>query len=510
MEITERKRAEALLRQAHERVEMILDSITDQFFAFDRDWRFTYVNPHAAAQMKVLGKDPARLIGRVLWEEFPDVPNEAAVRRVMAERVAVTDELYYAPLGEWVENRIYPSPDGGIAVFQPDVTERKRAEAQLAASARRFRLVADAIPHLVWSCLPDGTMDYCNQRWVEYTGLTVEDTQDYGWTTCLHPDDVDPAVQAWREAEAHRTPYEVEERVRGRDGRYRRFLSRAVPLYDEQGQLLQWFGTCTEIEARKQAEEALLEAQAALAHVTRLTTLGELTASIAHEVNQPLTAVINNGSAGLRWLTRETPELEAVREALRAIIVNGHRAGDVIARIRALAQRTAPQKAWLDLNAVIHEVLTLVRGKVHAHRVSLLTDLSATLAPVLADRVHVQQVLLNLLMNGIEAMHAVTDRPRELRIRSQRHEADAVRVAVQDTGIGLDPHTVDRLFDAFVTTKPDGMGLGLSICRTLIEAHGGRLWASPNDGPGATFLFTLPMGANMAGVRVSRLNSPPV
>jgi signal transduction histidine kinase len=164
----------------------------------------------------------------------------------------------------------------------------------------------------------------------------------------------------------------------------------------------------------------------------------------------------------------------------------------VIRRIRALAQKTDPQKAWLDLNDVIHEVVALMHSEVRQQRGALRTDLAAALPPVLGDRIQLQQVILNLVINGIEAMQAVTDRPREVRIRSQRHEADTVLVAVQDTGIGLDPQHITRFFDAFYTTKPGGMGMGLAISRTIIEAHGGRLWATPNDGPGATFQFTLP------------------
>jgi C4-dicarboxylate-specific signal transduction histidine kinase len=247
-----------------------------------------------------------------------------------------------------------------------------------------------------------------------------------------------------------------------------------------------------EISERQQAEEALRQTQAELVRVTRVMTMGELTASIAHEVNQPLAAVIANGQACLRWLARQTPNLEEVRAAVERSIREGKRASEVIQRIRALAQKTEPQKAWLAINDVIQEVIALVQGEVRKHKIALQTELSAALPPVLGDRVQLQQVLLNLVLNGIEAMHGVTDRPRELRIRSRRQDADAVLVAVQDAGSGLDPQSMARLFDPFFTTKPGGIGLGLSISRTIIEAHGGRLWATPNDGPGATVQFSLP------------------
>jgi signal transduction histidine kinase len=250
-----------------------------------------------------------------------------------------------------------------------------------------------------------------------------------------------------------------------------------------------------EILERKRAEEALREAQAELAHVTRIMTMGELTASIAHEVNQPLAAVTTNGNAGLRWLAPDPPNLEEARECLRRIIRDGHRASDVIVRLRTLVKKSAPAKAPLDLSDTIQEVLAMIDPEARRHRVSVRTDLAAGLPPMRGDRVQVQQVLLNLVMNGIDAMQAVTERPRELRIRAQPHAAGTVLVAVQDAGIGLDPQSLAQLFEPFYTTKPDGMGLGLTISRTIIEAHGGRLWATPNDGPGATVQFTLPAGS---------------
>jgi signal transduction histidine kinase len=218
-----------------------------------------------------------------------------------------------------------------------------------------------------------------------------------------------------------------------------------------------------------------------------------LAASIAHEVNQPLAAVVTNGNACLRWLVAQTPNLYEAREAVQRIIRDGHRAGDVIQRVRALLKKTGPQKAWLDINDVIHEVLTIAHSEVRRHGVSLRTELATGLPPVMGDRIQLQQVILNLVMNGMEAMSSVADRSRELLILSGIPGPQGILVAVRDSGIGLDTQTLDRIFDAFYTTKPEGMGMGLSISRTIIEAHGGRLWATPHDGPGATFQFTLPM-----------------
>jgi signal transduction histidine kinase len=243
---------------------------------------------------------------------------------------------------------------------------------------------------------------------------------------------------------------------------------------------------------RNHAQDALHKAQAELAHMTRLTTMGELTASIAHEVNQPLAAVVTNANASLRWLGQPSPDLNEAREALRRIVRDGNRASDVIARIRSLLKKGETNRMWLDVNRVIQEMVELTHGEVLQRNVSLKTELSTDLPPITADRVQLQQVLLNLIINAAEAMSANKDRLRLLTIRSEQVQPSAVRVSVKDTGVGIDPQHVERLFDAFYTTKPNGLGMGLSICRSIVEAHGGRLWATPNNGPGATFQFTLP------------------
>jgi C4-dicarboxylate-specific signal transduction histidine kinase len=241
----------------------------------------------------------------------------------------------------------------------------------------------------------------------------------------------------------------------------------------------------------EEREGALRETQAELAHVSRVTTMGELAASIAHEVNQPLVGVVMNASASLRLLDRKSPDLVETREAIRAIIRDGNRAADVVSRLRALFKKARPAKEQLNINEAIEEVVILTRGEVRRNKVALRMELAANLPLIMADRVQVQQVVMNLILNGIEAMRAVEDRERDLLIKTQRSVEDRLLVAVQDSGIGLDPGNVERIFDAFHTTKPGGMGMGLSISRSIVENHGGRLWAIPNDGPGATFQFTL-------------------
>ena len=250
---------------------------------------------------------------------------------------------------------------------------------------------------------------------------------------------------------------------------------------------------------RKRAEQAVLSAQAELAHVTRVATLGELTASIAHEVNQPLAAIVNNANACLNWL--QGNNMEEARTSVELIRADGHRAGEIIGRIRALVKKAPSQKDWLDINQTIREVVALAHSELQRNSIALETRLSDNVhyVPlVFADRIQLQQVILNLIMNAVEAMSDVEDRPREILISTQQGDRGEVLVAVQDSGVGLDPQGKEKLFDAFYTSKRVGMGMGLAISRSIVEHHGGRLWAVSNDGPGATFLFTIPRNVDRA------------
>ena len=249
---------------------------------------------------------------------------------------------------------------------------------------------------------------------------------------------------------------------------------------------------------RKQAEEelhqkeiSLREAQNELAHVSRVTTMGELAASIAHEVNQPLTGMVTNANASLRWLAGDSPNFAEAREAIRRIVRDGIRAGDVISRMRSLFKKAYAARERLNINEVIEEVVMLTQSEVQRNKLALRLELAADLPSVIGDRVQLQQVVVNLILNAIEAMSAVEDRERDLVIWTKQDNGDEVRIAVQDSGIGFDPQSAERMFDAFQTTKPGGLGMGLSISRSIVESHGGRLWAVSNDGPGATFQFTL-------------------
>jgi len=372
----------------------------------------------------------------------------------------------------------------------------------LQRESRKLRDVVETIPAIVFEAGPDGSGAFANQRWLEYTGSSQRQQgkfapEDQAWreSTCIHPDDLDGYVTCWRRAVATGQPFELELRLRRADGEYRWFLARHVPLRDEHGRILKWFGTATDIEDQKQAEqerERLRQLESELAHINRVSVMGELAASIAHEVNQPLTGVVSNGGACLRWLAGDAPNLEEAREAAGRIVRDGKRAGEVIARIRALTRRTAVPRGLLDLNESIREVLPLVGDQAKRSNVTIRTRFADDLSPVLGDQVQVQQVLLNLVMNAIEAMSGVADRARELVITTCNVDRDQVQVKVEDSGVGLDSDTLQKIFEAFYTTKPGGMGMGLSICRSILQSHRGRLWATARDGPGTIFCFTLP------------------
>ena len=276
-----------------------------------------------------------------------------------------------------------------------------------------------------------------------------------------------------------------------KDGTQVTVASRWAVQRDESGRPVGFLETNNDISERKRAEEAVRKAQAELAHVARVTTLGEMAASIAHEVDQPLSGVVINANASLRFLTGPFQNLDEVRDGLQAIARDGRRASDVIGRIRALARRSTTEKGPLNINEVVREVVALAEGEARRSRATLRTELGADLPHIVGDRVQLQQVVLNLLLNGLDAMHAVVDRPRDLVITTGREGIEQVHVAVRDSGSGIDPQFAHRLFDAFYTTKPNGMGMGLSISRSIVEQHGGRLWAEPNDSPGTTFHFTV-------------------
>ena len=383
--------------------------------------------------------------------------------------------------------------DQVIAAFERMRQNLERAYGDLRESEQRFRDYAETASDWFWATGPDHAFTHFSEQ----AGFGID------WGTLIGKRrwdvaaDVASEPEHWREHMAaleRREPFrDFVYQVRRVDGTLGFVSISGKPVWDAEGRFAGYRGVARDITERQRTEEALRQAQAELAHVARLTTLGELTASIAHEINQPLGAMVNSANACVRWLAAQN--LERAQQSALRIVADGQRAGAIITRIRALAKNAPSRKDWLEINDTIRDVLALAHSEVQRHRVMLKTHLADPVPLVRADRIQLQQVLLNLVMNAIEAMSGVDDGPRELAVQSDPDAAPGVRVTVRDSGPGLDPQRLDQLFDAFYTTKPHGLGLGLAISRRIVEAHGGRLWASANMPHGAVFQFTVPRGS---------------
>ncbi|WP_205927317.1 PAS domain S-box protein [Rhizobium sp. P32RR-XVIII] len=501
IDLTERKQAEEALRESEEQWRAVFENNPTMYFMIDDTGTILSVNPFGAEQ---LGYTVDELIGRPVQDIFHEEDRDAVQRNAAAclehlgramswELRKVRKDGSMLCVRETARAMVVKKRTVLLIVCE-DITERKRAEEAARRSEEELRQVIETVPAMVWTALPDGHVDFINQRWREFTGLSLDETLGWSWEAeaPFHPEDIEAYLANWHASLATGQPFEAEMRIRrAADGEYRLLFESAVPLRDEGGNILKWYGFLVDIEDRRRTEEALQKAQAELAHVARVTTMGALTSSIAHEVNQPLGAIVTNANAALRWLASQPSNIGEAREALGRIVRDGHRAGEVIGRVRSLLRKTETATTRVELNALIEDTVGLLQGELRRHRILLHTELAEDLPPVAGDRVQLQQVILNLMMNGIEAMSGVTDRPRELLITSRLEASAAVLVAVRDTGTGLDPQSAE-LFVPFYTTKAEGLGLGLSICRLIIEAHGGRLWASANEPHGAVFQFTLP------------------
>lgn len=366
------------------------------------------------------------------------------------------------------------------------------SEAALRESEHQLNLIINTIPAMAWSCTSDGRLEYFNRNLIDYVGLPFEELVGFGFYRMFHPDDVEPMRRAWDDIVASKKSRPVDARIRRSDGEYRWFNLRQSPLLDAEGNVVRWYGVVVDIEDRKRAEESLRQSQSNLAHVTRMTATGELAVSIAHEVNQPLMAIVTNASTCLRWLQPGHTDLEHARMAAERVVRDGHRAGDIITSIRAMAQKSPARMEQTDLQGALREVLGLLTGELQRRGVEVVLDMSDVPVEVLGDRTQLQQVILNLVMNSAEAMTASSSVKR-ITIRCAV-EDQHVNVSVSDTGCGVQIGELDRVFEAFYSTKADGIGMGLSICRSVVEAHGGRIWASAaENGGGALFTFTLPM-----------------
>jgi hypothetical protein len=635
-EIADRQRAEEALLENELNSRLILHSIPGLVCTMSPAGEVDRFNPQI---LEYFGKTPEELKG---WATSDVVHPDDLPRVVAAFTHSITTGTPYDVehrcrradgVYRWFQARALPVRDTadritGWYVLLTDIDDRKRAEDAIRASERDLNQIINAIPALAWTARPDGAAEFFNQHYLDYVGLSAEQAKDWGWTVAIHPDDLNDLIAWLRRMIASDQAAECEGRLRRFDGEYRWFLFRTNPLRDQFGKTFKWYGTKTDIDDRKRAEEELRRSQAFiaegqrlarlggfswnvesgqikwtdqlyrifefepgglvtlerigsrvhpedihllgdmieraqraasdleyehrllmpdqsvkylrfvahgtqdqdgrleyigavqditerrvaeealsqarfdLAHVTRVTSLGVLTASIAHEVAQPLSGIITNASTCLRMLASTPPNVEGARETAKRTIRDANRASELVTRLRALFSNKESTTEPVNLNEAAQEVIALSLTELQRNRVILRPEFADDLPVVTGDRVQLQQVILNLLKNASDAMRAVNDRPRQLQIRTERGQDGQVQLSVRDAGVGLDPQVMDRLFQPFYTTKNDGMGIGLSVSRSIIERHHGHLWAEQNDGPGATFSFSIPLrqgGASDAG-----------
>jgi len=505
LDLSEQKQAVETLRRVEQQARSIVESALDAVIAMDADGIITDWNKEAE---EIFGWTRLEALGRRMSETIIPMryrsAHETGLRHFFqtGEGPVLNKRIEISALrrnGEEfpVELSITPLKFGETWVFSGflrDISDRLRSEERLRRSELNLRRMTETIPEMLWSAAPDGAVDYCNARVLEYTGLAQNDIADAGWMRTVHPDDARNTERAWAHSVRTGDPFQAEFRsLRGSDGMYRWCVARAVPLRGFDGFILKWYGTIVDFHDRRQAQEALRNTQAELAHVNRVMTMGELAASIAHEVNQPLASIIASGDSCTAWLANAPPNLERARAAANRVIQAATQASEIVQRIRALFKKTTASTTSVNVNAVIEDTISLLRHEAQRHNISLLIELDASVPSVRADRVQLQQVILNLVMNAIESTAAGVDpERRRLVIQSALSNPGELLVAVKDTGPGIDAQQAERLFAPFFTTKLQGIGMGLAISRSIIEAHGGRLWAEKNEPHGAVFQFVLP------------------
>src|SRR5882757_4552762 len=390
----------------------------------------------------------------------------------------------------WFDTRHVPIRDdsGRIArwyVLATDIEDRKRAE-------HASRSAIDAIAGLVAILAPNGEVETVNRPLFEYFGRSLEELRNWGTSDAVHPEDLPRVLELNKKGLASGRPFSFELRLRRFDGEYRWFDTRVVPIRDDSGRIDRWYNLLMDIEDRSRALARLEQMQSDFAHMNRVSMMGELAASLSHEITQPIASARNNARAAQNFLDMQPPDMGDVKEALSCLVGDTDRAGDIVDRIRDHIKKAPPRKEHFYLNEAINEVIALGRNAIITNSVSVQTRFSEGLFPVHGDRVQLQQVVLNLLLNALEAMGSGESEVRELLISTEQDHR-GVLVAVRDSGPGLDSSHLERVFDAFYTTKSRGTGMGLSICRSIVDAHGGRLWAEANEPRGTIFQFTLPV-----------------
>ena len=491
------RRTHEALRESTRRIENILESITDDFWALDREWRFTYVNERALSRVRRAKHQELtreEVLGKNVWEAFPDLVGSVIYDKyheALREQKTVHFEAYSPPSDRWVEVHVYPS-ENGLSAYSRDITERKRVEERLAYHACLLENVRDAVigtdKQLLVTAWNKGAEELYGWRIDEVLGRHIWEVVPVD----LSDEQRDDALKDLNEGRQFR----VEAVTYGKGGMPVDVEGITIALRDERGLIIGYVNIRRDITERKRTQAALYKTQAELLHATRLAVIGELTTSIAHELRQPLTAIAANAGACVRWLDADRPNLDEVRAAAQRISNDAHWGEKLIEQTRRLAQKSIAQRTVFDINEAILEVLVLISGAAKEHFVVVHKSLAEAPLLVSGVRIQIQQVVLNLALNAIEAMEDVGDRTRVLTITSERADGNSVLVAVQDTGPGFAQQDRPRLFEAFYTTKREGLGLGLAISQSIIADHGGQLSATPNEQHGATFKVVLPTSAS--------------
>ncbi|HCT62010.1 MAG TPA: PAS domain S-box protein [Acidobacterium sp.] len=632
-DVSERRLSEEALRQSARSLRSLVDTIPGLVCTLSPDMRLEFSN-HTL--LDFFGKTVEELQN---WEFIGVVhPDDLERTITKSRRAAETGEAYdiehrclrHDGVFRWFQVRALPVRGNEEQIVRwcvllTDIEDRKLAEDALLASERKLSLIINTMPALAWSTQPDGSADFFNQTWIDYTGLSRDQAHGWGWRNVVHPEDASRLIGYWQRLIREGGKGEIEARFRRFDGEFRWFLFRANPLLDESGKIIKWYGTNTDIHdrklveekvrlseafladaqrlahvgsfswrlpanqiewseelyrifefepgtpitfdligsrihpedlplmydkmgkgqdgvsnieyeerllmpngsikhlhltayltqdenntlryigtvhditQRKAAEDALAEARAELAEVARVSSLGMLTASIAHEVNQPLSGIITNASTCLRMLSTDPPDVQGAIETARRTIRDGNRAADVISHLRSLFGRRQKTAEKVDVAEAIREVIAISLSDIQRNRIIIQESLAVGLPPIKGDRVQLQQVILNLLRNACEAMRTVQDRPRRIIIKTE-YDRESIRLSMEDSGVGFKEELADRLFASFFTTKHNGMGIGLAVSRSIIQAHGGDIWAKPNEGPGATFGFWIPRSLEAEGL----------